>query len=856
MRIGLSLVLSLFLACLASASPNVRKGALPAWLAPVHPDPDKRPASGDISNGFYYELMDLQTNLSHSTDYTHFIKHIINQSGVQNESEVSVTFSPEFQQVIFHRVCILRDGAVLDQLEPARIKIVQEETDAGDFQYNGLKRAFITLKDVRKGDRVEVAYSIIGFNPVFGKKYAEEFYLGCSTTICNYFKTVLTTPDRPLHITTRNNAPAPEQQQQGNTLLYRWSNPPLKTWESESAAPSWYNDYPTVYITEYKGWQEVVDWGLNTFNHYHYPLPENLQQKIAAWRKIAGNDKDLFANLATRFVQDEVRYLGLEIGPNTHQPHAPAEVYAGRFGDCKDKALLLSVILQHEGIPACVALINTSARQQLSTMEPSPGEFDHAIVALQRSNDTWLYIDPTISGQRGELVNLYVPAYGYALLLREGEDHLQPVQPGQRYDYIVHERLDATYYDTSRFSVTTTYEGGAADKIRATLAETSMKDLEENYTKYYATQFEGIRQDEAITYADDSLKNELTVKKHYAIPTLWTTDKEGKKSFDFAVKIIGQSLPDPADAPSGKPLELTYPLNIHYTLNLSLPETWDFGSGEIHVKNEAYQFDFIPDVNGREMTLRYTLKTFKDHIPAAAITQYKTDYKSIADKIFFQLYKTNPADAATPAEDAGPSHVKSNTTVSGQSQKACWPAIWLSFFYALLFSRLFSYLNNRSEETRYAPGSGYPLGGWLIILGLSIGATLVLESIQFYRSSYYSYSNWTAYANAGGTSLQYLYLAQLAIHLGFITGAAAILYWFMKKRDIFPRMFIWYAGVLLSGRLLILLLFHLVAIPPALQEYKDSLLPLFIRTCVYAGIWVTYVLRSGQVGSTFLERHQ
>ncbi|HEV3325910.1 MAG TPA: DUF3857 domain-containing protein, partial [Puia sp.] len=597
MRIALTNILCLLLTFTIFASPAVHTGGQPDWLIAIHPDPARQPSPEDISDGYYYELLDLQTNLLRSTEYTHFIKHIINESGVQDQSEVSVTFSPQFQQVVFHRICLLRDGAVLDQLQPARIKVVQEETDASELEYNGLKRAFITLKDVRKGDRLEVSYSIIGFNPVFGKKYAAEHYFSRSTAICNYFRTIVTAPDRPLRIATRNNAPAPDEKKENNRLIYRWINPPLKDGDSGANAPSWYNANPVVYITEYKTWQEVVDWGLNTFNHYQYPLPTALQQKIADWRKMAAGNKDVLANLATRFVQNDVRYLGLEIGVNTHRPHAPAEVFAGRFGDCKDKALLLSVILQHEGIPACVALINTSAGQTLPAVSPSPGQFDHAIVAIQRPAGNWLYIDPTISGQRGELTSLFIPAYGYTLLLREGEDSLRSVPSGLHYDYYIREQLDARFYDTSRFSVTTTYTGGAADKTRSMFGASSRKDIEASYLKYYGGFLEGIRQQQPVDYSDDSVKNELTVKEHYAIPSLWKVDKEGKKSFDFAAKILSDYLTDPSDAPAGVPMALTYPLHVHYTLQLNLPEEWNFNSGELHIKNEAYQFDFTPEIN-------------------------------------------------------------------------------------------------------------------------------------------------------------------------------------------------------------------------------------------------------------------
>jgi hypothetical protein len=855
MRIALTSILLLLFALTAFPHPSVHTAAQPDWLVAIHPDLTRQPSPEEISDGYYYELQDEQTNLLRSTEYTHFIKHIINATGVQGESEVSVTFSPQFQQVVFHRICILRDGATLDQLQLSRIKVVQEETEAGDFQYNGLQRAFITLTDVRKGDRIEVAYSVVGFNPVFGKKFASQRYFIRSTAVCNYFRAIITSADRPLRIITGNNAPSPDLQHDKNTLTYRWINPPLKDDNNDDNAPSWFNTLPYVSITEYKDWHEVVDWGLNTFNYYQFTLPATLLQKISEWRKTASGNKDVFANLAARFVQNDIRYLGLEIGENTHRPHPPAVVFTGRFGDCKDKSLLLSVILQHEGIPAYATLINTTEGRNLPNVAPSPRMFDHVIVAIQRTGGGWLFVDPTMSGQRGELTDLYIPDYGYTLILRDGEDSLHPVPPGKNYNYDIHEDLNARFYDTSRFSCTTTYTGGAADKIRSQYEEESRKDIEDSYVKYYGW-FTGIRQDRPIDYSDDSLKNELTIKESYAIPNLWTTDKTGKRSFDFVAKAIRSFFPDLPDGRSTAPLSLTYPLQVHYTLHLTMPEDWDFSSGPLHIRNKAYQFDYTQEFRGKEITLRYSLVTLTDHIDSADIRQYKDDYKEIDDRVSFSLYKEG--NDLSPALDppAEPNHAaQPNTATQPDSHpfQPCWPAIWLSFFYALLASRLFIYLNTRSVETSFAPGSGYPIGGWVLVLGLFIGAGLLLDAWQFISANYYSRPNWAAWSNAGGTGMQFLYLGQLAIQLNFLAGACAVLYWFIRRRDIFPRMFIWYVAIVLSGRLALVALFYSIPIPAALTAYRADLPWAVVRTSVYAAIWVTYILRSRQVKSTFLE---
>ena len=857
MRIVLSIILLLFFIIPASPHPNVHTGALPDWLIAIHPDLTRQPSPDEISDGYYYELQDEQINLLHSTEYTHFIKHIINATGVQGESEVSVTFSPQFQQVVFHRVCIMREGATLDQLQASRIKVVQEETDARDFEYNGLRRAFITLTDVRIGDRIDVAYSIIGFNPVFGKKFSARHYFTRSTAVCNYFHTIISSPDRPLHIFTANDAPAPEEQHDRNTLVYRWINPPLKDNNDDDNTPSWFNTLPFVSITEYKDWQQVVDWGLTTFNHYQFNLPPALLHKISEWQKTAAGDKDIFANLAARFVQNDIRYLGLEIGENTHRPHPPADVFTSRFGDCKDKSLLLAVILRHEGIPAYATLINTTEGRNLDGAAPSPHIFDHTIVAIQRPGGAWLFVDPTLSGQRGELTDLYIPNYGYTLILRDGEDSLRSVPAGKNYRYIIREDLNAHFYDTSRFTVTTTYTGGAADKTRSQFEEGSRKDIEDGYLKYYAAWLSGIQRDRHIVYSDDSGKNELTIKEFYSIPELWTIDKQGKRSFDFTVKMIRDYLPDIPKNPSAAPLSLTYPLQVRYTLHLTLPEEWDFDSGPLHIRNKAYQFDFTRDLNGNEMTLNYSLTTFTDHIDAANIRQYKDDYNEIDDRVSFSLYKER--DALAPTLDPPPAQTgKAAHAVPDGSQtfRPCWPAIWLSFFFALVASRLFIHLNTRGVDTFYTPGSGYPIGGWTLVLGLFIGAGLLLDAYQFFSANYYSRANWTAWSYAGGTGMQYLYLGQLVIQLNFIAGACAILFWFLKRRDIFPRMFVWYVAIVLTGRLALVALFYSIPIPAALTTYRADLPWAVVRTSVYAAIWVTYVLRSGQVKSTFLQPYR
>jgi hypothetical protein len=357
------------------------------------------------------------------------------------------------------------------------------------------------------------------------------------------------------------------------------------------------------------------------------------------------------------------------------------------------------------------------------------------------------------------------------------------------------------------------------------------------------------------------LKNEFTVNESYAIPQIWDTTKKGKKSFNFSAKVFNEHLPDPSTFPLDEPIALSYPRSINYTVRIGMPETWTWSSAELHIKNDSYQFDFTPVVNDRHITLQYYFKTFKDHIPAAAVQQYKTDYKAIAERVYFELYK-NSTSVDEPADNPSPSpgspFLPRDKPSSATGKLVNWPAVWLTFFFAVFFTWLWKRLNARSEDTLYTHESGYRLGGWTTVLGITIFLSLILQVYRFinnYLHSYliYGYKSWETMGRWGGRNIQYLSLVELFISLVSIASCGSVLYWFLKRRDIFPRMFTWYVGILLSGSLTLIILYNIVPYQVVLDNFKQGLLTQFIRTCVYGAVWVTYINRSERVKGTFLQ---
>jgi predicted Zn-dependent protease len=107
----------------------------------------------------------------------------------------------------------------------------------------------------------------------------------------------------------------------------------------------------------------------------------------------AGSQVEMINLLLSRLGR-EVRYTGIELGEGGVMPRTPAETLKRKFGDCKDKAVLLTALLRSLDIPAYVALLNAGEGEpDVEESLPGLGAFNHTIVMVPGNPAVW--IDPT-----------------------------------------------------------------------------------------------------------------------------------------------------------------------------------------------------------------------------------------------------------------------------------------------------------------------------------------------------------------------------------------------------------------------------------------------------------------------------
>ncbi len=105
-----------------------------------------------------------------------------------------------------------------------------------------------------------------------------------------------------------------------------------------------------------------------------------MKQKVA---ELTAGISDPVAKMAAlaSYMQRQVRYVAIEIGIGGYQPHSAADVFTHQYGDCKDKATLLSAMLHEIGIESYYVLIDVR-RGIVNSKFPST-RFNHAILAVR-----------------------------------------------------------------------------------------------------------------------------------------------------------------------------------------------------------------------------------------------------------------------------------------------------------------------------------------------------------------------------------------------------------------------------------------------------------------------------------------
>lgn len=607
--------------------PDVGFSATPSWV--VTSELNALPSS--LEKPIHYRLFDRQVNAeANYASYMHYRYVYSDSAGVQNNSSIRIRFNPTYETLSFHQIHIYRDGKLVQKVAADQIKVLNAEDEQNANLYSGEFEALVLLKDVRVGDELDYSYTLTGQNPIFKGMFGYFASFGWDVGIDKVTFKLTADKKRKLRVNASKPTVAPNVTENGNNQVFTISINNSEVILADSDMPSWYSPYPYVQFSQYQDWPQLKAWANTLFENTKVKNAE-LAKYIA---KLKTMDKRAALNEAIRFSQEDIRYLGLELGVNSHLPHTPDEVFERRYGDCKDKALLLHVLLKALDIEASPILVSSIERQEISNYLPTHQVFNHVINRI-KFNDEYYFVDATMSYQGRDIDTLYQPNYGKALLIDNSENTVIEVIPSKvnsKID-IAEEIVAADYFSPVLWQVTTKMFGGEAESFRYRLATQGFDAVENSYVNYYANSYPSIEVSQKMQVTDDPIANEIEVSEFYAVPDYWQLNEHNEAEFSFYANYGHQYTRMPKSVRRTSPLAVTYPIDVVHKISFQMPEDVDFTKQEYResIANDYMRFSSQFRYDKKRLILTNNYQSLAPFVPTKAVAKHITKLKKIGD---------------------------------------------------------------------------------------------------------------------------------------------------------------------------------------------------------------------------------
>ena len=630
------LIIALF-AALPALAQTLTPADDPAW-ADIAPIPDGSPAlRAEVEGGQFFLLSDHQIRWQGEVkqSWNRVVAEVTDRAGLEELATIQIDFDPTSETASLTRLIIHRGDQLIDLKDKVTPQVYRRETRLEEGIIDGTLTAVVQVPDLRVGDVLEQATlletkTIIGAGERSGASWLE-----WSTPVVLSRTTLIWPKDAALELTPLPDRVTYTATDLGDrTVRHDWRRedhiPPV----DEDAVPNEVIADALLRFSDTRDWTPLVQ---AIAPHYtqDYPLPPEWQAKVD---RIAADNPapDARAYAALRLVQDEIRYVSLSVGAGGYLARSPQEVIATGFGDCKDKALLLRVILTRLGVASAVALTDLDAGYGLPEELPMLGAFDHMILRATLDG-TAVWMDATGSHQGGGLGTATEPDYGYALPVTDGPAALERMEVTAAGSW-AQEVTEA--YDFSALGMTLTATTvnltGAADDARARWATTPASQIGREFLDFYLNRYPGLTEAKPPQMTDDRAANRVTVVERYFLPFTALGQNGLREDFAFASTGLTDHFPDAQTRPRRLPMAVGGPWTFTHRVTVT-DAPIDFTPPEdVAISNPAFDFSLTGSMSeggGMELVWSYVAKVHA--IPADSVADVLRDVQAVDDATWF-----------------------------------------------------------------------------------------------------------------------------------------------------------------------------------------------------------------------------
>jgi hypothetical protein len=637
---------------IAIARSRVQNGHIPDWVKKNSFAVDfKSEGEAQVT----YLLFDTQIHAERHEAFIHQVIRLETMQAVQNWSQWRLQFEPKTQLITLHSLKIRRGDVEIDQSNLEKSHLLQREEGLDRFVIMGWFTILMVLDDVRAGDILEFSYTIETQPRLFPELGSYFFTLpqGASVGKYNFAVRFNTVRQRKWKSSAANLIPM--ESQWNGTTFWEWSGEKYAGLKPEINTPLWHISYFWIQVSDFSDWQTIA---VELSKAWAIEDTDETVAEIA--REIECNEPDLKSRIekAIRLVQDDCRYLSVNLELGGHIPMPSGIVARRRFGDCKDLSLLLANLLKKLGVRAKPVLVNTFLRKSVGDFLPMPLLFNHAIVEFEADGKT-RWIDTTFKEQGGGPFNRIIPDYSLGLPIDASATGLikQPQISGQSnlFDLREHILLD-TSNAPSLMEVTVHAEGNQAELLRQQLKKSGMEEWAKQRLQGIINRFRNGKRIDSLKYRDDRAANRFILTEVFEINFFLGAHTNPKMCrFNLPGNVISGVLALPQKGERQTPFALPYPCQINYAADVDCLAIQRIKLNEprVDLSSPFVRYKRDSKTGHGYFVMKISLFTNADSVPAQQIQKHGELVERIAQACCRELSLMRGYSRSRPKPDFG-----------------------------------------------------------------------------------------------------------------------------------------------------------------------------------------------------------
>jgi tetratricopeptide (TPR) repeat protein len=562
---------------------------------------------------------------------------VLDERGIRSQAQHAFAFDPAESYVEVRRARVMRaDG----RIEDIGVTEYYSLAEAGYRMYYDQRQAVVEFPGLRVGDVVEVVFvrRDVAARNMFDDYFGDVAPLqGIEPR-----RRVEYVLETPVDMTIHANLPLERKlSEDGTVASHTLTLADVPGLRPESQMPGWTEVAKYLHVSTYANWRDVGIW-------YWGLIREQLVVDDAIEKGVATTIAKLPPNADNRAKVEAIyehvirstRYVGLEFGIHGYKPYRTTDIYNRRFGDCKDKASLLKVMLGLVGIEAHLVLVRTRDQGRIGEQPASLSAFNHAIVYVPEFD---LFMDGTAeysgafelpAGDQGASVVIIEDGKGATF---RTIPYSTPDQNLEAFDY----QVELSAEGDAKVDYAMTLTGNGTSSWRSSLE--SPDHRKEQITKLFAGMFPGTTVRNIALPGIEDLDAPVRLEVDLAVPA-WATKQDGSlrwRTLGYDAALVRSFA---AQQTREHPLELGVPNREQRTLRYELPRGYTFSTVPTGIKLETAfgRFELAVSTAGSSATVETTFELQQPRIEPGDYAKFR-EFLGEVDRALAQAFEATPS---------------------------------------------------------------------------------------------------------------------------------------------------------------------------------------------------------------------